>query len=149
MLILNKNGQVQTIEFLDINVFGHAYTDDGKIELSLYESYYTDDGYLTTNTMDSLVHLKTDLDPDLWGEDEWYGFGDETAPGDIPGDILALVRPYILREYGSDSNPILAYARRHPGENILYKDLPRWPSDFEISYARNILARLANARRAV
>lgn len=50
-------------------------------------------------------------------------------------------RPEFERPLSNPANPILAYARAHPGEPIYYKDLERWPSVFEISHANEVLRR--------
>jgi hypothetical protein len=45
------------------------------------------------------------------------------------------------------ANPILAYARKHPGSPILWKNLVRVPTDAEKAHASEVLTRLARLRR--
>lgn len=56
-------------------------------------------------------------------------------------------RPEYNRPQNNPTNPILVARREHPGENIYYWDLERWPTEGEKEHARRVLTRLANFQK--
>ena len=82
---------------IDVNVWNSAVYGDHPfkgIVITAYPMTLTADGYQDTNTSEVLVSIDTPLSQEEWGEDEWYGLTDDTAPGDVPGEILEYLRPH-------------------------------------------------------
>jgi len=155
MLIRGTDGQVHEVEGIDVNVWDTGVYGSGPdvgMKLTGYPMFKDENGLWDTLSGVILFSVETDFDRERHDEDAWYGWSGDMTPGDMPAEVRVMVDS-IVRELtvkvGSDRNPVLAYARRHPGENILYANLTPVPSEVERYEARNILARLANARRAV
>ena len=88
MKIKLENGTVREVEDLDINVWQDE--TDGTVRLTAYESYTGRDGYAETNTGVILFSAATCFSPEDY-LDEWYGWN-ASAPGEIPGEVVNLVR---------------------------------------------------------
>lgn len=88
-----EDGTVRETEALDINVWNaDLYGDDDHtgVVVTAYPMNKTEDGYWDT-ALDLIVFsIPTDLDPDDW-DDDWFGYSDDTAPGEFPGDVRSIV----------------------------------------------------------
>lgn len=97
---LNIDGVVHDLPHgIDVNVWDSGlYGSRGYdgIVISVYRMSVDADGFnITDTTHGSILSINTDLPQDEWGEDDWFGLSDDTAPGDFPAKIYALLLPYI------------------------------------------------------
>ena len=100
MLKLNINGVIHECPHgIDVNVWDSAVYGDRPfkgIVVSIYKMGVDANGFNTTETLNgSLLSIDTNLPQDEWGDDEWYGFTADTAPGEFPGEVMRFIAPFI------------------------------------------------------
>jgi hypothetical protein len=95
MLKLEINGTVHEVEGIDVNVYGAEFTDKAHAQIAVYEQRKDADGFWRTETGETLLSIDTNLPLEDY-YDEWYGFSEETAPGDFPGEVLRFIKPFIV-----------------------------------------------------
>lgn len=87
------------VEGIDINVWNSNLYGSGPargIVLTGYPMFKDENGLWDTNTDVILFTADTNFDPNDY-EDEWFGFSEDTTPGDMPLEVLNLVNA-ILKE---------------------------------------------------
>lgn len=87
------------VDVWNAELYGHPDVTQGYegVMVTVYPMHLGPDGVPTTDLDESLLQIRAeDLDPEVWGESEWYGLDDSTAPGDFPSEILALLTPHII-----------------------------------------------------
>ena len=95
MKLKNTIGQEVEVEGLDVNVWLDEEETE-RVFVTVYPMYRDANGYWATNTGVILNTIPTDLPPSEYDRDgEWYGFSDDTAPGDFPGEVLRFIAPLI------------------------------------------------------
>jgi len=100
MLKLNIDGVIHECPHgIDVNVWDSAIYGDRPfkgIVISVYKMHLTPDGFNDTDTINGgLVSIDTNLPQDEWGEDDWFGFSADTAPGEFPSEIMRFIAPFI------------------------------------------------------
>lgn len=94
-----ENGAVHEVEALDINVWNADNYGDGTrsgVIVTAYPMTKDEEGFWDTNTRVHVFTVDTNLDPEDW-DDDWFGYSDETAPGEFPADVLRIVEN-VLKE---------------------------------------------------
>lgn len=87
-----EDDTIREVEALDINVWNADRYGDSEREGVIITVYpmTMQDGFWDTATDLIVFSTSTDLDPDDW-DDDWFGYSDDTAPGEIPEDVRQIV----------------------------------------------------------
>ncbi|UVG35068.1 hypothetical protein SEA_CECE_319 [Microbacterium phage Cece] len=100
MKIRDAEGNVHDCpDGIDVNVWDSTVYGDGTdrgIVVTAYRMLTDEDGFTDTDMNAVVLSIDTDLPRELWGDDDWFGFSDDTAPGDFPHQILAILTPYLV-----------------------------------------------------
>lgn len=102
MFIIRTDSTPNLIETegIDIDVWNADVLGNGErsgIIVTGYPMSRDADGLWDTNTNIILFSAETNLDPEEWDESSWYGLSDETAPGEVPWEVMNIVNN-ILKE---------------------------------------------------
>ena len=94
-----EDGTVREVEALDINVWNADAYGDGEhtgVVVTAYPMMKNEEGHWDTATDLPIFTASTNLDPEDW-DDDWFGYTDDTAPGEFPGDVRRIVEN-VLKE---------------------------------------------------
>ena len=95
-----EDGTTREVEALDINVWNADMYGDGEhsgVVVTAYPMEKLENGNWHTHQDLIVFSASTDLDPDVWGDDEWYSLSDDTAPGEFPHEVGRIVEN-VLKE---------------------------------------------------
>lgn len=101
MRIEFEDGTIREVEGLDINVWNADVLGDGRfkgIVVSAYPSYKDADGsWMTDISGPHVFSAETNLDPEVWGEDEWFTWTDSDEDREFPAEVFPIVNN-VLKE---------------------------------------------------
>jgi len=99
-LKLTDSDEALQVEGIDLNVWDSNLYGSGPargIVVTGYPMFKDENGLWDTDTDVILFSADTNFNPEEWDEDAWYGLSEDTAPGEVPNEVMTLVNN-ILKE---------------------------------------------------
>lgn len=90
--IIDTDGRMQECEGLDINVW--LDEEGNRVNLTAYKMEKDENDLWRTNTNVCLFWANTNFSAEDYA-DEWYGYSDDTVPGDMPTEVRDLVNQIV------------------------------------------------------